>query len=81
MSRSPARAMTESAAWAGRVSDAAARRARVVGFRIIFLTESECSGERLPKAARRVSGSESIYRINGILGRLDRMTGFSGVAG
>jgi hypothetical protein len=28
--------MTESAAWAVRVSAAAARRARVVGFRIIF---------------------------------------------
>jgi hypothetical protein len=27
------------------------------------LTESERSGERLPRAARRVSGSESINRI------------------
>ena len=31
-----------------------------------FLTESERSGERLLKAARRVSESESIYRINRI---------------
>ena len=34
----------------------------------IFLTELERSGERLLKAARRVSGSESIYRINRISG-------------
>ena len=33
-----------------------------------FLTESERSGERLLKAARRVSESESIYRINRISG-------------
>ena len=38
----------------------------------IFLTESERSGERLLKAARRVSGSES---INGIL---DFLTGLAG---
>lgn len=29
-----------------------------------FETESECSGERLPRAARRVSGGESIYRMS-----------------
>jgi len=40
-----------------------------------FLTESERSGERLPRAARRVSGSESINRISEIF---DRMTGFAG---
>ena len=65
--------MTESAARTGTVSETAARMARVVGFRIISLTEftelteSERSGERLPKAARRVSGSDSI------LGSFDRM--------
>jgi hypothetical protein len=32
---------------------------------IIFLIESERSGERLLKAARRVSESESIFRIIG----------------
>jgi hypothetical protein len=42
------------------------------------LTESERSGERLPRAARRVSGSESINRI---LEFLDRKSGFSGVTG
>jgi hypothetical protein len=36
---------------------------------IIFLTESERSGERLLKAARRVSESESIYRISRTGGR------------
>ena len=38
--------------------------ARDFGFRKHFLTESERSGQRLLEAARRVSGSESIYRIN-----------------
>ena len=51
------------------------------GFRIIFLTELECSGERLLSAAQMVSGSESIYGIGRNLGSLDRMTGFSGVTG
>jgi hypothetical protein len=53
------------------------RKIQVLG----FLTESERSGERLPRAARRVSGSESIYRINRILRSFDRMTGFSGWTG
>ena len=53
------------------------RKIQVLG----FFTESERSGERLLKAALRVSGSESIYRINRNLGSLDRMTGFSGVTG
>ena len=45
---------------------------------IIFLTESERSGERLLEAARRVSGSESIYRINRISGtRAGRDSEFS----
>ena len=44
----------------------------------IFLTESERSGERLPRAARRVSGSKSIDRISEIF---DRMTGFAEVTG
>jgi hypothetical protein len=34
------------------------------GIRKHFLTESERSGERLLEAARRVSGSDSINRIN-----------------
>jgi hypothetical protein len=52
---------------------------RVLG--VSFFTESERSGERLPKAASRVSGNESINRIHKILAGLDRMTGFSGVTG
>jgi hypothetical protein len=40
--------------------------ARDFRFRKHFLTESERSGERLLQAARRVSGSDSIYRINKI---------------
>ena len=46
---------------------------RVLG--ISFLTKSERSGERLLRAAHRLSGSDLIYRINRILGSLDRMTG------
>ena len=46
-----------------------------------FLTELECSGERLPRAAHRVSGSDLIYGINRILGIFDRRTGFSGWTG
>jgi hypothetical protein len=41
---------------------------------IIFLTESERSGERLLKAARRVSESESIFRSIGT--RAGRDSGF-----
>ncbi len=43
-----------------------------------FLTESERSGERLPRAARRVSGSESINRIDRILVGFERWVGFAG---
>ena len=39
-----------------------------------FLIESERSGERLLKAARRVSESESIFRISGT--RAGRDSGF-----
>jgi hypothetical protein len=46
-----------------------------------FLTESESSGEGLLEAARRVSGSELINRIDRILRSLDRRTGFSGWTG
>ena len=43
-----------------------------------FLTESERSGERLPRAAHRVSESESINRVYRISEFFNRMTGFSG---
>jgi hypothetical protein len=46
---------------------------------IIFLIESERSGERLLKAARRVSESESIFRIIGT--REGRDSGFRGETG
>jgi hypothetical protein len=44
-------------------SGAPCRNKRFLASKGVFLTESERSGERLLKAARRVSGSDSIYRI------------------